>query len=120
MMLKRRFTAVIVVALGALALAAGSVVAATPKDGKYTGATTSGQKISLKVSDDGKKVKVNYCGYAMPDRIRQGKFNVAYKGPGGTYLALKGSFPTKSSAKGEVTTDFLCDTQGEKFTAKRQ
>jgi hypothetical protein len=118
-MLSRRLGMLAATVLAVLAVGAVAALAATPKDGLFVGKTDpSGKKIAIKVSGGGDKATVRYCGYAMPSKIKAGRFNAAYKGPGGTYVAVKGSFPTKRTAKGEITVDFLCDTQGEKFTAR--
>jgi hypothetical protein len=106
-------------ALVAFMLSASTVLAAKPKDGKYAGQTTSGEKISITVTNDGEKTSVKYCGYKMGDKVKNGKFKFAYKGPGGVYVGGEGEFTSKKKAKGKITTDFLCDTEGESFTATR-
>jgi uncharacterized protein (DUF2147 family) len=99
-----------------LALSASAVLAANPKDGTYKGAVESGkEKITIKV--DGEKVTTKYCNYSMRDKEKNGKFKFAYKGPGGVYVGGQGEFTSKKKAEGKITTDFLCDTEGENFTA---
>jgi hypothetical protein len=119
-MYSKRLAAGAIVAVVALALLVTGAFAVQPKPGKFTGtAEPSGNKISLKVNRDD-EVTVTYCNYKMKDDLsKSGKFQVAHKGPGGVYVGLKGGFPNKNTAKGEITTDFLCDSEGDKFTAKR-
>jgi hypothetical protein len=119
-MAPHRLLALLLAALLALAIGAASVLAAKPKDGTFAGKTDSGAKITIKVSSDGGKATVKYCDYSMPSKIKHGKFEAKHSGPGGVYVGLEGSFPTKTTAKGTITTDYLCNTQGESFTAKRK
>ena len=101
-----------------LVLGLSIVGAATPKEGTFAGKTAdTGQKISIKVKSETKGT-IKYCDYSFKAKIDKSKFNGAYKGPGGTYLAVTGKFPTKKKATGAIATDFLCDAEGEKFTAK--
>src|SRR5687768_8141580 len=97
--------------------AAGS---ATPKPGKYRGKTeTSEKRIRMTVKDNRTKGTVRFCGYAMGTTIKDsGKFVAKHVGPGGTYVAVRGEFVTKRKAKGTVTIDFLCGTEGEAFTLR--
>jgi uncharacterized protein YxeA len=112
----RQVATLCVAVIAALALTASAVLAANPKDGTYVGSVESGkEKITLKV--DGEKVTTKYCGYSMKGKEKSGKFRFAHSGPGGTYVGGKGEFTTKKKAEGTITTDFLCDTEGEKFTA---
>jgi hypothetical protein len=111
----RQVLALFAAAVAALALSASAVLAATPKDGTFVGATDSGRKISIKV--DGDRATVNYCNYKMKSGINRGKFKFAYKGPGGVYVGGQGEFTSKRKAAGKITTDFLCDTEGQNFTA---
>jgi hypothetical protein len=113
-----RLPALLLTALLALAIGAATVLAANPNDGTFAGETDSGAKISIKVSGDGEKAVVSYCKYKMNSTIKHGKFEAKHSGPGGVYVGLEGSFPTKKTAKGTITTDFLCETEGEGFTAK--
>lgn len=112
---KRQVPTLLVAFVAALALSATAVLAATPKNGTFVGATDSGQKISIKV--DGDKAVVNYCDYKMKSGINRGKFKFAHKGPGGVYVGGQGEFTSKRKATGKITTDFLCDTEGQNFTA---
>jgi hypothetical protein len=97
--------------------AAGS---ATPKPGKYTGKTAASEKkIRMTVKDNRTKATVHFCGYAMGTTVNDaGKFTAKHTGPGGTYVAVKGEFVTRRKAKGTVTIDFLCNTEGEAFTLR--
>jgi hypothetical protein len=113
---KRQSLTLSVALVAALALSASAVLAANPKDGTYVGSVESGsEKITLKV--DGEKVTTKYCGYSMRGKEKNGKFKFAYNGPGGTYVAGNGEFTSKRKAEGRITTDFLCDTEGQSFTA---
>lgn len=114
-----RLRALLLAALAVLAIGAAVAIAAKPKDGTFAGETSpTGAKITIKVSDDGEKATVKYCNYSMPSAIKNGKFKARHTGPGGVYVGLEGSFPTKKTAKGTITTDYLCETEGESFTAK--
>lgn len=110
----------LVAALALVASAALATINGTnkPKKGAYEGATASGKPISLKVKKH-KKVKVNFCGYSMSGHFRgnKSKFDVAHTGPGGVYVAVKGDFPDKETASGTIPTDFLCETEGEGWSA---
>lgn len=95
---------------------AGSAV---PKQGKYVGKTKASEKKIRMTVKDNQKGTVKYCGYSMGTTIKDsGKFTAKYNGPGGTYLAVKGEFVKRRKAKGTVTTDFLCNTEGEAFTLR--
>ena len=98
-----------------LPAAAGS---ATPKAGKYTGKTEKSEKrIKMTVKDNREKGTVKYCGYSMGTTIKDsGEFTAKHRGPGGVYVAVKGEFVSKKKAKGTVTVDFLCGTEGEAYT----
>ncbi len=100
-----------------LPTAAGS---ATPKAGKYRGKTeTSEKRIRMTVQDNRTEGTVKFCGYSMGTTVKDsGKFTAKHVGPGGTYVAVKGEFVTKRKAKGTVTVDFLCSTEGEAFTLR--
>ena len=113
-----RLSALVLTVLAAMVLAAALALAATPKEGTFAGKTDSGEKITIKVTDDGDKATVKYCNYSMNSKVKNGKFEAKHSGPGGVYVGLEGSFPTKKTAKGTITTDYLCDTEGEDFTAK--
>lgn len=117
-MRRKRGLAVSLLAIGVpLVLGLSIVGAATPKEGTFAGETAdTSQKISIKVKSETKGV-INYCKYNFKAKITNKGFSGAYKGPGGTYLAVKGTFPSKRKATGKITTDFLCDAEGEKFTA---
>jgi hypothetical protein len=119
--MSKRLAAGFVAVMAALALVVTGAFAVQPKSGKYEGtAEPSGNKITVKVNRDRDEVTVTYCRYKMDDEIRRnGKFQVAHRGPGGVYVGLKGGFPNKNTAKGEITTDFLCNSEGDKFTAKK-
>jgi hypothetical protein len=93
---------------------------ATPKAGKYRGKTaTSEKKIRMTVEGNRKDGTVKFCGYSMGTTVADsGKFTAKHSGPGGVYVAVKGEFVRKRKAKGEVTVDFLCGTEGEKFTLR--
>ena len=108
----------IAVALSALLLLPAAAGSATPKAGKYKGKTETSEKtIRMTVKDNRTKGTVKYCGYRMGTTIKDsGKFTAKYNGPGGTYLAVKGEFVSKKKATGTVTVDFLCSTEGEKYT----
>jgi uncharacterized protein YxeA len=113
---KQQALTLFVAVVAALAMSASAVLAANPKDGTYVGSVESGkEKITLKV--DGEKVTTKYCGYSMKGKEKNGKFKFAYNGPGGTYVGGNGEFTSKRKAEGKITTDFLCDTEGETFTA---
>jgi hypothetical protein len=118
MMRSSRPWTLLLIALAVLAMGAAAALAAKPKDGTYAGKTDSGAKITIKVSGGGEKATVSYCDYKMPSPIKNGKFEAKHAGPGGVYVGLEGSFPTRKTAKGKITTDYLCNTQGESFTAK--
>jgi hypothetical protein len=115
-----RLTTMWLAALTALVLTASLAVAASPQKGTYKGTTDpSGKTITIKV-DRNKNVKVGYCHYSMKAKVKpSGKFTAAHNGPGGVYVSVKGKFTNKSTAKGTITVDFLCDAEGEAFTAKR-
>ena len=117
-MARHRPLTVLLALVATVAIGAATALAAKPKDGTFAGETDSGAKISIKVSGDGEKATVSYCNYKMPSKIKNSKFEAKHSGPGGVYVGLEGSFPTKKTAKGEITTDFLCETEGESFTAK--
>ena len=110
--------------VAALALAAATARAViehgvdNPKKGTYTGQTSSGQGITVKVKKH-KKVKVDFCNYSMSGhfRGRKSKFDVAHTGPGGVYVAVKGDFPDRETASGTIPTDFLCDSEGNGWVA---
>jgi hypothetical protein len=99
---------------------AAVALAASPRTGTYKGKTDpTGKAIAIKV-DANKHVKVNFCGYSMKATVKStGAFRAAHNGPGGVYVAVKGKFTDKRTAKGTITVDYLCSTQGEAFTAKR-
>ena len=112
-------------ALAVLALAASVAVAtithgeSSPKNGTFAGKTASGKPITLKVKKH-KKVTVNFCDYAMSGKIKKkGKFSVAHNGPGGVYVAVKGNFTDKETAVGTIPTDFLCEAEGEGWSATK-
>lgn len=114
----RGFAASLLAVVISLVVGISIVGAATPKEGTFAGETAdTGQKITIKVTSESKG-KVKYCNYGFGAKITDKGFSGAYKGPGGTYLAVKGKFPSKTKATGTVTTDFLCDAEGEKFTAR--
>lgn len=116
-----RLTTTLLAALTALVLTASLAVAASPRKGTYKGTTDpSGKAITIKV-DRNKNVKVGYCHYSMKAKVKpSGKFTAAHNGAGGVYVSVKGKFTDKRTAKGTITVDFLCEAQGETFTAKRQ
>ena len=93
---------------------------ATPKAGKFTGKTeTSEKKIVINVKDNQKAATVKYCGYSMGTTIKDsGKFTAKHTGPGGVYVGVKGEFVSRRKAKGTITTDFLCNTEGEDYTVR--
>lgn len=119
-MRRHRLTTILLAALTALVLTASLAVAASPQKGTYKGKTDpSGKTITIKV-DKNKKVKVNYCNYSMKAKVKpSGKFTAAHNGPGGVYVSVKGKFTNKHTAKGTITVDYLCNAQGEAFTATR-
>jgi hypothetical protein len=93
---------------------------ATPKAGKFTGKTAASEKkIVIVVKENRKNATVKYCGYAMGTTVNdRGKFTAKHSGPGGVYVAVKGEFVSKRKATGKVTTDFLCNTEGESYTVR--
>jgi hypothetical protein len=119
-MRKRLGVTAVAIAVSVPLLMPAAAGSATPKPGKYRGKTeTSEKRIRMTVKDNRTKGTVRYCGYAMGTTIKDsGKFTARYNGPGGTYLAVKGEFVTKRKAKGTVTIDFLCDTEGEAYTLR--
>ena len=121
-----RFSAAsLAAALVILALTASVALAtiehgeSSPKNGTFSGKTASGKAISLHVKKH-EKVKVNFCDYAMSGKIKKrGKFSVAHNGPGGVYVAVKGNFTDKKTAAGTIPTDFLCEAEGEGWSATK-
>jgi hypothetical protein len=121
-MSKKRLAMGTVAVGAALALVVTGAFAVEPQPGTFKGkAEPSGNPIKIRVTDDDDvEVTVTYCNYKMRDELgKSGKFRVAHRGPGGVYVGLDGGFPNKRTAKGTITTDFLCDSEGDEFTAKR-
>jgi hypothetical protein len=118
---RHRLTTILLTALTALVLTASLALAASPRRGTYKGTTDpSGKTIAIKVDRD-KNVKVNYCNYSMKAKVKpSGRFTAAHNGPGGVYVAVKGKFTDRRTAKGTITVDYLCSAQGETYTAKRK
>lgn len=119
-MSKRLGVTLLAIAVSVPLLVPAAAGSATPKPGKYRGKTEASEKrIRMTVKDNRSKGTVRFCGYAMGTTINDsGKFTAKHRGPGGVYVAVKGEFVTKRKAKGTVTIDFLCNTEGEAFTLR--
>jgi hypothetical protein len=118
--MRRRSLGVTAVAIAMCLLVPTVAGSATPKAGKFTGKTaTSEKKIVINVKDNQKAATVKYCGYSMGTTIKDsGKFTAKHSGPGGVYVGVKGEFVSRRKAKGTITTDFLCNTEGEDYTVR--
>jgi hypothetical protein len=119
-MSRKRLLAGTVAAMTALVFAV-TALAVEPKTGTYKGtAEPSGKPIKIRITDDDDvEATVRYCGYLMDAEFkRNGKFSAKHRGPGGVYVGLDGGFPNKNTARGTITTDFLCNSEGNEFKAE--
>jgi hypothetical protein len=122
MRIKRLAATLVALSLAVPLLIPAVAGSATPKAGKYAGKTAASEKkITMSVEDNRKDATVKFCGYSMGTTVKDsGKFTAKHNGPGGTYVAVKGKFVTKRKAKGTVTIDFLCGTEGEAYTLRHK
>src|SRR6478672_10507407 len=111
-----------VAALCALALVPAVALAASPKHGgRYTGKSSTGKSVVIKVSKSGKRGRFVYCGDAqgVKFRIKHGRFTakLTLQGPGTVFKAT-GRFTSKRRVKGAVKKILTCDGKPAKYSAK--
>lgn len=111
------------VAICALALlVAAAALAATPKGGgKYTGKSSTGKSVVIKVAKNRKSGRFIYCKDAQGVKftIKGGKFTaeLSVQGPGTVFKAT-GTFTSKRKVKGKITKIVTCDGKPAKYSAK--
>ena len=106
----------------AVTLAAAAALAATPKaGGKYTGKSSTGKSVVIKVSKSRKSGRFVYCKDAqgVKFKIKHGKFTakLSLQGPG-TIFKATGRFTSKRKVKGRITKIDTCDRKPAKYSAK--
>jgi hypothetical protein len=107
----------------ALAFAAAAIaIAATPKaGGKYTGKSSTGKSVVIKVSKSRKSGRFIYCEDAqgVKFKIKHGKFTakLSVQGPGTVFKAT-GKFTSKRKVRGRITQILTCDGEPAKYSAK--
>ena len=112
-----------IVATSVLALVFAAVApAAGPKHGgRYTGKSSTGKSVVIKVSKNGRSGRFVYCKdvQGVKFRIRHGKFTakLSVQGPGTVFKAT-GKFTSKRRVKGRITKILTCDGKPAKYSAK--
>jgi hypothetical protein len=106
----------------AVTLAGAAALAATPKaGGKYTGKSSTGKSVVIKVSKSRKSGVFVYCKDAqgVKFKIKHGKFTakLSVQGPGTVFKAT-GKFTSKRKVSGRITQILTCDGKPADYSAK--